>query len=128
MKNWLLAIFSLDLQSLELREREPMPVSRPQASAIAMVLATFLASCSGGSPPGQVWHKPGASDQTVAKDQAECRQSARDEALRQYPYRGAPSAGPAGAVLAQQGDENSRSIVEASIFNICMQSRAYSRG
>ncbi len=64
----------------------------------------------------------------VARDSAECRDAAQDEALRRYPYRAAsPSLGATGAVLLQQHDENDRAVVQASLFDDCMQARGYQR-
>ena len=98
--------------------------------ARAILAAALLGGCS---PPhnaqsGGQWHKAGADQTTIARDSAECRDAAQDEALHRYPYRASsPTLGATGAVLGQQRDDNARAVAEASMFNSCMQARGYQR-
>ena len=89
-----------------------------------LVVAISVAAC-GCSPSGEAqWKKPGADAQTTARGSAECRDADQDEAVRRYPYgASSPAIGPAGVGLAQQRDEQARSVDEASAFNRCMQAR-----
>jgi|EndMetStandDraft_6_1072998.scaffolds.fasta_scaffold261890_2 hypothetical protein len=92
--------------------------------AVRSILGTALLAASQGctaAGDGQ-WRKAGADQQTIARDNAECRDTAQDEALRRYPYR-ATSLG----VVGQQRDDNARTVAEASLFNSCMQTRGYTR-
>lgn len=95
----------------------------------AIVVATLLfvsASCT--SSNAGPWQKAGTSEQSRSQDTAECREAAREEALRRYPSRaGSPSLGVTGAILSQQRDDNSRAVAETSLFNNCMQGRGYQR-
>ena len=95
----------------------------------AIVLAVLLAACTNcTSSDAEPWQKAGIGEQKMSQDTAECRESAKEEALRRYPYRaGSPSLGATGAILSQQRDDNSRATTEASLFNTCMQSRGYRR-
>jgi hypothetical protein len=91
--------------------------------ARALPLVAVVAACTAGA--GQ-WKKAGADETTIAHDSAECRESAQDGALRRYPYRASsPALGPAAVALGQHGDDNARSIAEASLFNTCMRGRGY---
>ena len=82
-----------------------------------------VAGCTAGA--GE-WKKAGADEQAIARDSAECRQSAHDGALRRYPYRGSsPSLGASAVAFSQQGDDNARSVTEASLFNTCMKGHGY---
>ena len=95
----------------------------------AIVLATLLVACTNcTSSDAGSWQKAGASEQSMSRDTAECREAAQEEALRRYPYRaGSPSLGVTGTLLSSQRDDNSRATTEASLFNNCMQSRGYRR-
>jgi hypothetical protein len=85
------------------------------------------AGCAGANPGA--WQKPGADQQTIARDGVECRGAARDEAQRRYPYRiDIPGAGAAGAVASYQQDDANRTTIETVQFNDCMLARGYTRG
>lgn len=84
----------------------------------------ILATCAA---PDQ-WKKPGADDAAMAKDTADCHTTAREEALRRYPYGfSSPTFGASGMVASQQRDDTNRSIVETASFNACMQGKGYTR-
>jgi hypothetical protein len=88
---------------------------------IAWVLLV-VAGCTAGAE----WKKAGADETTIAHDSAECRDSARNGALRRYPYRGSsPSLGASAVAFSQQGDDNARAVTEASLFNTCMKGHGY---
>jgi hypothetical protein len=94
-------------------------VRTPSPAILALLLAPLLADCTAGARVGeQPWQKPGASEQAIAGDSAECSKAAKEDAVRRYPYRG-------GDMLSQQHDDTSRAIAEASAFNSCMQGRGY---
>ena len=95
----------------------PLVVRKLAARTSAMAVAV-IAAC--GPSQAQTWQKSGTNDQTMARDSTECRELARDEALRRYPYRG-------GSMLGQQRDDNSRAVAEAGLFGNCMQARGYRR-
>src|SRR4051812_34659507 len=97
-------------------------------TAKPLLLTLLLSSCaptvSGPSPAP--WQKAGANEQKTARDDAQCREAAREEALLRYPYRaGSPSLGPAGAIISQQQDDSSRAIAEVSLLKNCMQGKGY---
>jgi hypothetical protein len=106
---------------------------RPTRTALLCVLMVAgVAGCtahgSSGPSGGPEWQKAGADAQTTARDSAECRQAAQDDALRRYPYRASsPTFGGVGAAVGQQSDSNDRAVAEASTFNACMQGRGYKR-
>jgi hypothetical protein len=82
-----------------------------------------MAGCTGAAGD---WKKAGADETTIAHDAAECHESARNGALRRYPYRGSsPSLGASAVAFSQQGDDNARAVVEASLFNTCMKGHGY---
>ena len=103
---------------------------RRNARRTAILVCGLLAGVAGCTPyESAPWRKDGTSDQTMQRDNTECRELARSEALRRYPYRaGSPSLGAAGGVMSQQRDDSDRAIAEASHFNACMQGRGYRRG
>ena len=91
---------------------------------VAVVLPMVLAACAA---PEQ-WNKAGEDGATMAKDTSDCHATAREEALRRYPYGfSAPSFGASGMVASQQRDDTNRSIVETAAFNACMQEKGYTR-
>jgi hypothetical protein len=95
--------------------------------AALFCVVTGLAACA-ASTSGP-WQKPGADPQVVARDSSECRASARQEAVRRYPFTANyPSLGAAGVVMAQQQDDIDRSSTETAVFNTCMRQRGYKRG
>ncbi len=95
---------------------------------LAGLVASGLAVGCAAQPSGP-WQKPGADEQTLARDAAGCRSAAQAEALRRYPYSGGPPGiGAGGAVAMQQRDAADRSAVEAARFNACMAERGYKRG
>jgi len=99
-----------------------------RALVAAAAASAVCAACTPASPGTGAWQKPGADEQTLARDNAQCREAAQDEAVRRYPYRaGSPGLGATAAVLAQQSDDNSRAVAAASLFNTCMQATGYSR-
>jgi hypothetical protein len=101
-----------------------VPASMAARRRFALVLPVVLATCAA---PEQ-WKKDGADDATLAKDTTDCRTTAREEALRRYPYGfSSPSFGATGMVAAQQRDDTNRSIVETAAFNACMQGKGYAR-
>jgi len=82
-----------------------------------------VAGCTAGAGD---WKKAGADETTIAHDSAECHQSAKDGALRRYPYRASsPSLGASAVAFSQQGDDNARAVTEASLFNGCMKGHGY---
>ena len=101
-----------------------------QPLTLIAMLALFelgIAACSAPTPTS--WQKPGADEQTIARDTANCRVTAQAEALRQYPQgAGSPGMGAAGLAASQQQDETNRTIVEAARLNDCMAGRGYKRG
>jgi hypothetical protein len=107
-----------------------LPLHRRNARRAAILVCGLLAGLVGcATYESAPWRKDGANDQTVQRDNTECRGLARSEAQRRYPYRaGSPSLGAAGAVTAQQRDDTSRAVTEATHFNECMQGRGYRRG
>ena len=98
------------------------------AHAILAGLAASSLAIGCAAQPSGPWQKPGADEQTLARDAASCRSVARTEALRRYPYSGGPAGlGAGGAVAMQQSDAANRSAVEAARFNACMLAKGYSR-
>jgi hypothetical protein len=94
--------------------------------ARVLLMVAVVAACT--APGAEQWQKAGADGPTTARDSAECREAAQDEALRRYPYRASsPALGAPGIGLGQQRDDNNRAIAEASLFNTCMQGRGYKR-
>jgi hypothetical protein len=94
--------------------------------ARALLMVAVAAACT--APGSEQWQKAGADGPTTARDNAECREAAQDEALRRYPYRASsPALGAPVIALGQQRDDNNRAIAEASLFNTCMQGRGYKR-
>src|SRR5262249_34868263 len=93
----------------------------------SLLVVAISAGACGCSPPGDAqWQKPGADPQTIARDSAECRDAAQDEAVRRYPYgASSPALGAAGIGLGQQRDEHAGAVAEASLFTRCMQARGY---
>ena len=99
-------------------------------ASLRLLLAAALpaiAACS-GSAPGP-WQKPNADAQTTAGAESDCLASAKEEALRRYPYgAGSPGLGAGGLVASEQSDATNRAITEAALLNTCMQNRGYRRG
>ena len=98
------------------------------AHAILAGLAASSLAIGCAAQPSGPWQKPGADEQTLARDAASCRTVAQADALRRYPYSGGPAGlGAGGAVAMQQSDAANRSAVEAARFNACMLAKGYSR-
>jgi hypothetical protein len=96
---------------------------------IAMLASLGLGASACSTPAPTSWQKPGADEQTIARDSANCRVTAQAEALRQYPQSaGSPGLGAAGIAASQQQDDTNRAIVEAARLNDCMAGRGYKRG
>ena len=115
--------------TLPVHRRNARRSDKDLSFALALLVSGLLAGFAGCAPyDAAPWRKEGASDQTSQRDSAECRETARESALRRYPYRGgSPSLGPAGAVMSQQRDDTDRAVAEASQFNECMQGKGYRR-
>jgi hypothetical protein len=97
-----------------------------RAMAALFCVVTGLAACAASTPAP--WQKPGADSQVVARDSSECRASARQEAVRRYPFTANyPSLGAAGVVMSQQQNDIDRSSTETAVFNTCMRQRGYKR-
>jgi predicted membrane-bound spermidine synthase len=72
--------------------------------------------------------KSGSDNAATEKDMAECREAAKEEAVRLYPYGASiPTLGGAGIMMSQQRDTNQRAVAEAGAFQACMQNRGYAR-
>jgi hypothetical protein len=90
------------------------------------ILSMAGASCTAPAPPS--WQKPGASETIVAKDTAECRDAAEQEAELRYPRGFAtPALGAPGLAMVQQRDNTDRANAVTSAFNACMRGRGYVR-
>jgi hypothetical protein len=98
------------------------------ARALLAALPAIAIAVGCAAQPSGPWRKPGTDEQTLVRDAAGCRNAARAEALRRYPYSGGPAGlGAGGAVAVQQRDAADRSTVEAAQFNACMLAKGYSR-
>jgi len=96
--------------------------------AMLALIGHSTLGCSAPESTPATWQKPGADEQTVARDTTNCRTLAQAEALRQYPYGvGSTSIGAAGVVASQQQTDSNRIIVETGRFNDCMAGRGYKR-
>lgn len=93
---------------------------------LLLLLAPAIASCAAPPPPS--WQKPGASESIVAKDTAECHDTAEHEAELRYP-RGftTPTLSASGLAMAQQRDNTDRANAVTAAFNTCMRERGYVR-
>lgn len=93
---------------------------------LLLVLPAAIASCAAPAPPA--WQKPGAGESGVAKDTAECHDTAEHEAELRYP-RGftTPTLGAPGLAIAQQRDNTDRANAVTAAFNACMRERGYVR-
>ena len=91
---------------------------------IVASIGLIATGCASSAP---VWQKPGADQETTARDSMTCRDRAQIEAVQRYPYRGGGGLGGAGGVTMQaQVDEADRSTYQAARFNGCMRERGYS--
>lgn len=95
--------------------------------AIAPIgLLLMLSACAAPAPPS--WQKPGAGEAVVAKDTAECRETAEQEAELRYPHGfSTPTLSAAGMAMAQQRDNTDRANAATAAFNACMRDRGYVR-
>src|SRR5688500_17752752 len=100
--------------TLSIHSRNVRRADKDLSFALALLVSGLLAGLASCAPYDSApWRKEGASDQTLVRDSAECREAAREAALRRYPYRGgSPSLGPAGAVMSQQRDDTDRAVAE----------------
>ncbi len=91
-----------------------------------LLLSAGIASCAAPAPPS--WQKPGAGESVVAKDTAECHDTAEHEAELRYP-RGftTPTLSAPGLAMAQQRDNTDRANAVTAAFNTCMRERGYVR-
>lgn len=91
-----------------------------------LLLSAGIASCAAPAPPS--WQKPGAGESVVAKDTAECHDTAEHEAELRYP-RGftTPQLSAPGLAMAQQRDNTDRANAATAAFNTCMRERGYAR-
>jgi hypothetical protein len=95
---------------------------------LGVLAATTVGAMGCSSAAPGPWQKPGADQQAIDRDAANCRTAAQAEALRRYPYSaGSVGLGAAGIVAAQQNDSTDRAMVEAGQFNTCMADRGYRR-
>jgi hypothetical protein len=95
-------------------------------TALLLLASAGVASCAAPAPSS--WYKPGAGEAAIAKDTAECRDAAEQEAELRYP-RGFASpmlSGP-GLAMAQQRDNTERANAVTAAFNGCMRERGYGR-
>jgi len=93
---------------------------------LLMLLPVGVASCA--APASPAWQKPGASEIVVAKDAAECRDTAEQEAELRYPRGFAtPTLGAPGLAMAQQRDNTDRANAVTAALNACMRERGYVR-
>ena len=96
-------------------------------TSVCALLPLLVAVGCAVQPPG-AWQKPGADEQTQARDTTSCRSAAQAEALRSYPSSGGPAGlGATGAVAVQQRDTAGRAAVEAARFDDCMSDKGYRR-
>ena len=94
------------------------------AYLLALALLQGLAACTTPEP----LHKPGSDNASTEKDTAECRETAKEQAVRLYPHGASiPTLGGAGMMISQQRDANDRAVTEAGAFQACMRSKGYSR-
>ena len=94
--------------------------------ALLLLLPTAVASCA--APASLSWQKPGASESVVAKDEAECHDTAQQEAELRYPRGFAtPTLGAPGLAMAQQRDNTDRANAVTTALNACMRERGYVR-
>ena len=92
---------------------------------LALALAPGLSACA--ASPGE-WQKPGESESSIARDSADCRSAAQEEAMRIYPYTVSSSySGAPTVVMATQQRDSYRAAAEKRYFDECMQSRGYAR-
>lgn len=91
-----------------------------------LLVAAGVASCAAPATPS--WQKPGASESVVAKDSAECHDTAEQEAELRYP-RGftTPTLSAPGLAMTQQRDNTDRANAVTAAFNTCMRERGYVR-
>lgn len=91
-----------------------------------LLVSAGIVACAAPAPPS--WQKPGASESIVAKDTAECHDTAEHEAELRYP-RGftTPTLSAPGLAMAQQRDNTDRANAVTAAFNTCMRERGYVR-
>lgn len=92
--------------------------------ALLLLLSAGVASCAAPAAPS--WQKPGAGEAVVARDTAECHDTAEQEAELRYP-RGftTPALSGPGLAMAQQRDNTERANAVTAAFNGCMRGRGY---
>lgn len=83
-----------------------------------------LAACA---PTPMRWERPGATD--TAKDEAECRAHAHEEAIRRLPYgNGPPYYGlykEMSMLQWEQAIDNERYYLEEALNKTCMRSKGF---
>ena len=88
--------------------------------------AGLLIAIAGCAAPPMRWEKPGADP---AKDEAECRAEAHQEAIRQLPYgNGPPLYGLSSEMSMLQWTmaiDNERSYLEQDLTNACMHHKGF---
>ena len=91
-----------------------------------LILSAGISSCA--PPVSPSWQKPGAGESAIAKDTAECHDTAEQEAELRYP-RGftTPMLGGSGLAMSQQRDNTDRANAVTAAFNACMRDRGYVR-
>jgi hypothetical protein len=95
-----------------------------QRSFLAVALLVCVTACA--APPMR-WEKPGGD---AARDEADCRAAARQEAIRQLPYGdGPPVFGypPMSMLQWTQAIDNDRSYLAEDLTRACMHDRGYAR-
>jgi hypothetical protein len=95
-------------------------------ACLLLIVSIGIAACEAPTPAS--WQKPGAGEAVVAKDTAECRDAAEQEAELRYP-RGftTPTLSGPGLAMTQQRDNTDRANAVTAAFNTCMRERGYVR-
>ena len=85
-------------------------------------LAVPLVGCG---PPMQ-WEKPGADQEAMARDQADCRVAAQQEANRNfYPAPIGPLYGSRWSWVWWQQSDSQRFYAESNLARFCMRNKGY---
>ena len=91
------------------------------------LLASLLLGVAACSPTPMRWERSGASD--AARDEADCRAQAREEAIRQLPYGDGPPIygfySDWSMLTWKQEIDNERYYVERDLTGACMHSKGY---